>query len=120
MANCENCIHNEVCKNYEPKSTIACERYKDNSLIVELPCKVGDTVFAFCDFYGVVLPYFIETLDISYYTKNENCYQYEANSTNAEQNDLIDSIDFLLEDIGKTVFLSREEAEKALKEDKNV
>ena len=27
MANCENCIKSDVCKYYEPKSTVACERY---------------------------------------------------------------------------------------------
>ena len=27
MANCENCIKSDVCKYYEPKSTVAFERY---------------------------------------------------------------------------------------------
>lgn len=83
------------------------------------PCKVGDTVYAFCEYWGVVLPYFVETLEISYYNKNENCYLYEANCTNAEQTDLLDSIDFDFDDIGKTVFLTKEEAEKKLKECEN-
>lgn len=29
MANCENCIKSDVCKYYEPKSTVACERYSE-------------------------------------------------------------------------------------------
>lgn len=29
MANCENCIKSDVCKNYEPKSTVACEHYSE-------------------------------------------------------------------------------------------
>lgn len=30
MANCENCIKSDVCKNYEPKSTVACEHYVES------------------------------------------------------------------------------------------
>ena len=29
MANCENCIKSDVCKYYEPKSTVACEHYSE-------------------------------------------------------------------------------------------
>ena len=29
MANCENCIKADVCKHYEPKSTIACKHYAE-------------------------------------------------------------------------------------------
>lgn len=31
MAYCEECVHNKDCENYEPKSTMACEYYKDKS-----------------------------------------------------------------------------------------
>lgn len=118
MNKCENCYHKDVCSGRHDVESynIKCEEYKDKSLIVELPCNVGDTVYSFCEYWGVVLPYFVETLNISYYNQNENCYSYEANCSNAEQTDLLDSIDFDFDDIGKTVFLSREEAEKKLKE----
>lgn len=117
MNSCENCYHFHVCDlQYRLEEHQECKHYKDKSLIIELPCKVGDTVYAFCEYWGVILPYFVETLNIGYYNQNENCYFYEANCTNTEQTDLLDSIDFDLDDIGKTVFLSREEAEKKLKE----
>ena len=29
MANCKNCTKKDVCKNYESKSTTACEHYSD-------------------------------------------------------------------------------------------
>ena len=32
MANCENCIKSDVCKYYESKSTVACERYSASVL----------------------------------------------------------------------------------------
>ena len=29
MANCENCTKKDVCKYYEPKSTVACEHFSE-------------------------------------------------------------------------------------------
>lgn len=42
--NCENCIHREVCPGYQVTMP-DCKQYKDESLFIELPCKVGDTGF---------------------------------------------------------------------------
>ncbi len=39
MANCKECIHNNVCRNYEPISYSACSDFKDKSRYIELPCK---------------------------------------------------------------------------------
>ena len=84
--------------------------------VIVPPCKVGDTVYSYCETFGAILPYFVETLNIGYYSKNEIVYRYEANCHNGEEDELLDGIDFEIDDIGKTVFLTREEAEKALKE----
>ena len=86
-----------------------------NGVIVP-PCKVGDTIYYFCKTFGAVLPYFVETLNIGYLDKDKLCYQYEANCYNDEENELIDSIDFEPDDIGKTVFLTKEQAEQKLRE----
>ena len=44
MANCENCIKSDTCKYYEPKSTVACERYSE-------PVRHGDWVYDhWCEF----------------------------------------------------------------------
>lgn len=46
MRNCENCYHYHMCdlqnrlEDYQE-----CKYFKDKSLIVELPCKVGDVVY---------------------------------------------------------------------------
>lgn len=114
--NCKACIHNEVCYAMHTDESPACCDFKDKSLYIELPCKVGDTVYSFCECFGVILPYFVENLNVGYYDKNKSVCQYEANCTNIEENELLDSIDFEFDDIGKTVFYTREEAEKALKE----
>lgn len=47
---CENCIHYEVCRirTYPSQYGLTgdgCDHYKDKSLIVELPVKVGQTVY---------------------------------------------------------------------------
>ena len=89
-----------------------------NGVIVP-PCKVGGMVYAFCKDFGVVLPYFVENLNIGFMDKNRNYWTFEANCHSEETDELLDEIDFDLEDIGKTVFLTREEAEKALKEREN-
>lgn len=50
---CEDCIHYQVCQDYDNRVTLdiynmaeKCKYFKDKSLIVELPCKVGDKVYA--------------------------------------------------------------------------
>ena len=40
---CKDCIHYEMCEN-SPVMEDGCPYFKDKSLIVELPCKVGDEV----------------------------------------------------------------------------
>lgn len=42
--NCENCIHREVCPGYQVTMP-DCKQYKDEARFIELPCKVGDTVW---------------------------------------------------------------------------
>ncbi len=66
--------------------------------VIVIPCKVGDTVY---QTDGIRI-YELEILDISL-RKNKPYYETE-------------SIDFDNDAIGKTVFLTKEEAEKALKE----
>lgn len=84
--------------------------------IVELPCKVGQTVYHFSRDLGAVFPYFVENLNIGSMGKNKTYWNYEANYHDEETDELVDEIDFDLDDLGKTVFLSREDAEKALAE----
>ena len=46
---CKECIHYDVCKALEDEvdmiSTYQCGCFKDKSKFIELPCKVGDTVY---------------------------------------------------------------------------
>ena len=84
--------------------------------VIVPPVFVGQTVYHFCEDLGGVFPYFVENLNIGFMDKERNYWTYEANCHGEETDELLDEIDFDLDDIGKTVFLTREEAEKALAE----
>ena len=71
--------------------------------VIVMPCKVGDKVYRPSDCLGVV-----QFVIISF-----NIYESEMFFTDDSENIIYPS------DIGKTVFLTREEAERALKEREN-
>lgn len=83
--------------------------------VIVLPCKVGDTVYHYSRDLGGIFPYFADNLHIGFMDKTRNYLIYEANYHDEETDELIDEIDIEIEDFGKTVFLTREEAEKHLK-----
>ena len=135
MGSCKECYHYEVCRmHYQQKCELTyetekevrramleaekgspiCDHFKDRSRFVELPCKVGDTVYAYpCSNYLHVIEDFIIDLVILVDRKN-SVIGFRAGRT-CEQNGRKCDIEFDLKDIGKTVFLNREEAEQALK-----
>ncbi len=127
MSTCKDCLHIEVCKEYhkmfwgskslvdskidetEPEN---CQYFKDRSRLVELPCKVGDTVY-FNNVhlrYAKVIAIYIDAsggmfdLDISTNIETVAGYEHFINK------------DYTFEDIGKRLFLTKEAAEQALKE----
>ena len=44
MATCKDCLHGDVC--FTVLNSMLCQHFKDRSRFVELPCKVGDRVYA--------------------------------------------------------------------------
>lgn len=105
MNKCNKCYHNKVCldsANY--KKAEKCSQFKDKSLIVELPCKAGDVVYEIwkndvVELYITSIELFGDCCDIKYHCEEwDDCDWFRKN------------------DIGKTIFLTREEAEQALKE----
>lgn len=115
MAKCENCYHYEACLNslsgYKVLNNtegFVCDYYKDKSLIVELPCRVGDVVYVL---YTCDLPHEIEQAIINSINIRKESTQIVFSNNSAFtvwENDW--SI------YKKYVFSSREEAERALKE----
>lgn len=121
---CTDCVHYELCLHQEKfliehnrKDLIRrygfglsepeiCCNFRDRSRFVELPCKVGDTVFVvekIAEEWKIIKDH-VETIGIGYYADGVNIYQFDGIKT-----------DGYFEDFGKTVFLTREEAERALK-----
>ena len=99
MATCKDCVHYDVCEfHLDEKTTMIvdeCMHFKDASKLVKLPCKVDDTVYQIEEGFEIY-PSVISR--IIYETKG---------------------IAFDERAIGKSIFLTREEAEKALKEREN-
>ncbi len=133
---CKECVHYEVCKEdvelhhdfYDCLEVDGvekhCEFFKPKSRFVELPCEVGQTVYVDCDTFcfnpisfehrfiyskhflvGEIVSIIKTKKQLLMKIRVENSihtrYKHKRYTVNA---------------IGVTVFLSREEAEKALKE----
>lgn len=117
MIDCQKCIHFPVCHNFYndiPTDadkldflTSECQHFVDADKMVKLPCKAGTAVYsvtgeddeAFVD-EGYVASFAVEQNMVEVYVRYESGLTYW----------------FSVEDIGKRVFYSYEEAEKALKE----
>ena len=124
MATCKDCIHLEACvymlnvigfnvnkdQNREGAEK-RCSAFTDKSRFVELPCKVGDVVYYIEGAYyssrrQTVRP--IEVTEISWKCDRSGRDLWFALIANGTR--------YKFSSIGKTVFLTREEAEAALAE----
>ena len=111
---CKDCVHYEVCVFYSEQWNISmwnaspqkCHMFKDKSKFIELLCKVGDTVYELTD-RGTISEYKITGI------RYRNYLSFEWELIDGFYSNLFG---FLPYSIGKTVFLTKEEAEKALKE----
>lgn len=93
------------------------KKYKDleeQGLLVRLPCKVGDTAYRVnAGAKQPIIPMTVSEIHFLCY-KNERAVRFDA----IGKEDMGESC-YRLEDIGRIVFLTREEAEKKLEELKN-
>ena len=112
---CQDCVHYEVCLVWngykQMEATLFCGHFKDKSKFIELPCKVGDTVwfikFAF-SYAKRPIPVMICGMKTF---SNNGAFTFMALTVENNINR-----NFTNYDIGRTVFLTKEEAEQALKE----
>ena len=99
---CKDCIHYDVCEALENNGISKiypseCSCFKDKSRFIELPCKVGDKVYFV--YRGKMFQHKIKELVIQEwgnFAYSSDCFPFSA--------------------FGNYVFLTREEAERALKE----
>lgn len=118
---CKDCIHNQVCIAYKQLADISdiCPHFADKSQYIKLPCKVGDTVYTNFSVVGDYLrakdkPYACKIVFIGINESND----FGGGFVNAKlKNGRMWQFKFL--DIGKIVFLTKESADKALKEREN-
>ena len=117
---CKDCIHWKACRNtayeyagedaasaYDEDSCCKqfaeiCENFADKSEWVHLPCKVGDIIYCFAPCFDADHRPRLKVVE----------REIIRLRTTLTVSGLISDID----NIGKTVFLTREEAEKALKD----
>lgn len=109
---CKDCLHFDVCEIITEETVFEdkeCSAFEDKSEWVHLPCKVGDVVY-------LVMP------DSSYFDNSKFVVTgWEINSEGertyravCEKDGRLIPLSFGETNIGKTVFLTIEEAEKAL------
>ena len=114
---CQDCVHYEVCEVTYPDLDLPfvnlekCRLFKDKSKFIELPCEVGDMVwfikFAF-SYAKRPIPAMICGMKTF---SNNGAFTFMALTVENNINR-----NFTNYDIGRTVFLTKEEAEQALKE----
>ena len=101
---CKDCLHYEACDNFLLPFELdeTCSKFTNKSEWVHLPCKVGDIVYCFAPCF-----------DIDHHPKLK---VIEKEIIELKTIATIFGLNFDIDSIGKTVFLTREEAEKALEE----
>lgn len=103
---CEDCEHNNVdypnCMSVHFADKILADGW------IRPTVQMGQTVYSYCKEFCRVFEYRVANIHLS-----EEIAQYEAFCYIGME--LADVIDFDDDDIGKTIFITREEAEKALK-----
>lgn len=103
---CKNCYIQQVFKKLADY-----EDLEEQGLLVRLPCKVGDTVYRVnAGAKQPIIPMTVSEIHFLCY-KNERAVRFDA----IGKEDMGESC-YRLEDIGRIVFLTREEAEKKLDE----
>lgn len=136
MATCKDCLHIGICPNLN-HDTVAdkCPDFKDRSRFVELPCKVGDTMYVWSatlptqrlDMEDSEIPAVFPAIVVSIRKNTKSVWiklriysrwleqQYDEECGLYEDGvDKWKYFTFPASAIGKTVFLTREEAEAEL------
>ncbi len=115
---CKDCMHNKVCSTYVyvGNDGEACPYFANKSKYIKLPCKVGDTVYTNIAVVGDYLrakdkPYACKVVFICINASDD----FGGGFVNVEFKSGR-MLQFKFSDIGKTVFLTKESAEKALRE----
>ena len=116
---CNNCSRaTGDCKHLKAmaEKLAAYEDAEEQGLLLKLPCKVGDTVYAYCSEFGI-LPYVVDCIVINEHITFQ-CSSY-SNPIGDCPSECLDEIEPDITDFGKTAFLAQAEAGQKLKEMKS-
>lgn len=109
---CEKYEHGRILTNEEADKWNEYKQLEEQDLLLRLPCKVGDTIYRVNA--GAKEPVIkMRVLQVHYKQLHKDRIIIRIDAIN--DNDMGESC-YLLEDIGKTVFLTKSEAEQKLKE----
>lgn len=91
------------------------EDLEEQGRLVKLSCKVGDKLYYADSYYNVVVPVRLNEVIIRFIGINTYSYQYNCCSFDG-CGDVYEEYEFDNNDFGKTVFLTKSEAEAKMKE----
>ena len=104
---CDNVLNCGCCPISEAINKLAeCEDLEEQGLLLRLPCKVGDTIWYVGDDNNYPIEAKITRIEIK-----ENYVLYVA-----DEKEDCETLGFDSDNFGKTVFLTKEDAEQKLKE----
>ena len=137
MRKCEQCIYYPKCDEY-PFDESGCKDFKDKSRFVELPCKPGDMVYVIDEKHPCFACWcctdhchldcrisdrrklVVKTAVVSSISYKQRCNEIEVDTVSHNTNVLHNyEQTYAFNDFGKTVFLTKEEAERHLLEGKD-
>lgn len=118
--NCENCLHYGVCKTHYSLGMLAlidgnCSNYDDRTEWLHLPCKVGDIVYKISFVHKNITPLTVDGFLCNLSSWKVHCTHLIPSWVGNQK----EHIYIAFSSFGKRVFLTQEEAEKALKERDN-
>ena len=101
--NCKDCLYNKNCQfllKHRNGEMVLCTSFEDKSEWVHLPCKVGDVIYCY-------EPCFDADHTPKLKVVEKEIVELKTIAT-------VFGLNFDINNVGKTVFLTREEAKKAL------
>ena len=109
MASCKDCMHEEVCSIFSSDlnedGAEKCVCFKNRNRFVELPCKVGDTIYEVFKYHK---PPFIQQTKVEKIIVTEKGLKLKLARNSFYETSIAS--------LGKTLFLTEEAAEARLKE----
>lgn len=107
---CKDCVHYEVCVSSDNEPFDECNHFKPKSRFVELPCAFGDVIY-------MLVTRKTHSFEYEFENGKRKMIKQQNQHTFIKRTSFMESNFFkVLEGWGKTVFPSKEEAEKALRE----